>query len=169
MVCRIFGRIEAIRRMAGRNPMSSMRSASSRTSVCSAPKATSLRSRKSSRRPGVATTRRAPLRMAVELLRLRKVRRRRWRPREAACRAGRCIARRPAWRAHAWERARVPRFRACSAREAFPSPGSGTRASCRFLSARWRARPLPCRACGMAAACTGVGSVKFAACNFSFM
>ena len=38
IVCRCFGRIDAMRRIAGRNPMSSMRSASSRTSVCNSRK-----------------------------------------------------------------------------------------------------------------------------------
>ena len=65
MVWRCLGRIEAMRRMAGRKPTSSMRSASSSTRMRSARKSTILRSRKSSRRPGVATMRRAPRRSAA--------------------------------------------------------------------------------------------------------
>ena len=54
------GRAPTMRRMAGRKPMSSMRSTSSRTSMSTEPMLISRRRRKSSRRPGVATTRRGP-------------------------------------------------------------------------------------------------------------
>ncbi len=48
----------------GRKPMSSMRSASSRTRMRTLPRSTSLRPRKSNSRPGVAMSTCAPLRMA---------------------------------------------------------------------------------------------------------
>ena len=64
MVWRSRGSTPTMRRMAGRNPMSSMRSASSRTSTLTWRRSTSLRPRKSSSRPGVATSKRAPERIA---------------------------------------------------------------------------------------------------------
>ena len=63
-VCRVVGMVFRIRLSAGKKPMSSMRSASSSTSTSTPPRFTSLRSRKSHRRPGVAITICAPRRMA---------------------------------------------------------------------------------------------------------
>ena len=62
IVCRTFGRRRTIRSTCGRKPMSSIRSASSRTSVRTASRTMSFRSTRSWRRPGVATTMCAPLR-----------------------------------------------------------------------------------------------------------
>src|SRR5262249_3154019 len=59
-VCRFVGSIASTRLMAGRKPMSSMRSASSRTRTSSVDRSTALRSVRSSRRPGVAITTLAP-------------------------------------------------------------------------------------------------------------
>ncbi len=57
------GMAVTMRRMAGLKPMSSMRSTSSSTRISTWLSLTSLRPRKSSRRPGVATMSRAPRRM----------------------------------------------------------------------------------------------------------
>ena len=54
-VCRFTGRSARILRMAGRNPMSSIRSASSRTRIRTELSDTSFRFARSSIRPGVAT------------------------------------------------------------------------------------------------------------------
>ena len=69
MVWRFTGNTPTMRRMEGRKPMSSIRSASSRTRIEVPRKSTSLRSRKSSKRPGVATIKRAPLRIAASCCR----------------------------------------------------------------------------------------------------
>ena len=61
---RFFGSNDRIFSMAGRKPMSSMRSASSRTTVETAPSWINLRPMKSSRRPGVAMTTWTPRRKA---------------------------------------------------------------------------------------------------------
>ncbi len=62
---RDFGRADRIFSIAGRKPISSMRSASSSTTVDTVRRSISLRFRKSSRRPGVAITICTPRRMAL--------------------------------------------------------------------------------------------------------
>ena len=57
IVCRFRGRRRTIRSTCGLNPMSSMRSASSSTRIRIPPSSTRRRSRRSIRRPGVATSR----------------------------------------------------------------------------------------------------------------
>ncbi len=61
-VWRFVGSIASTRRIAGRNPMSSMRSASSRTRTSTLDKLTAPRSVRSSSRPGVAINTAAPRR-----------------------------------------------------------------------------------------------------------
>ena len=60
-VCRDAGVFDTMRRMSGRKPMSSMRSASSRTRVSTCERLQSPELMRSMRRPGVATTRSHPL------------------------------------------------------------------------------------------------------------
>src|SRR5574344_1402182 len=62
---RCAGSLEMIRLMSGRNPMSSMRSASSRTNICIASRKTTPCVIRSIRRPGVAITSSAPCWMAL--------------------------------------------------------------------------------------------------------
>ena len=63
-VCRLCGNAFMIRRIGGRNPMSSMRSASSSTTNSTPERLATRCSIKSIRRPGVATTRSTPERSA---------------------------------------------------------------------------------------------------------
>ena len=65
IVWRSFGVAPRIRWMLGRKPMSSMRSASSRTTIWIPPSFTRSRLMKSHKRPGVAISTCAPLRTAV--------------------------------------------------------------------------------------------------------
>src|ERR1039457_6778611 len=63
-VCRFDGSAFTIRRMSGKNPMSSIRSASSSTRNCMPEKSPFFRPIKSNNRPGVATTMSTPDRNA---------------------------------------------------------------------------------------------------------
>src|ERR1035441_7902156 len=69
MVWRSAGMTDTIRLMEGRNPISSMRSASSRIRMRTLLNSISRRSRKSQKRPGVATTIAAPARICLSCTR----------------------------------------------------------------------------------------------------
>ena len=66
-VCRFAGSTDKIRRMAGRNPMSSMRSASSSTRMLTWRRSANLRFIRSCKRPGVAITSSEPARRLLNL------------------------------------------------------------------------------------------------------
>src|ERR1035441_2257426 len=70
MVWRSAGMTDMIRLMEGRKPMSSMRSASSRIRMRTLLNSIKRRSRKSQKRPGVATTMAAPARICLSCTRL---------------------------------------------------------------------------------------------------
>src|SRR5215469_7295517 len=61
-VCRCLGKTDKMRRIAGKNPISNMRSASSSTSILTCCRSANLRFMRSCRRPGVAITSLAPTR-----------------------------------------------------------------------------------------------------------
>ena len=161
-------RIAAILRIAGRNPMSSMRSASSSTSVCRAPNWTSLRSRKSSNRPGVATTIRAPLRMALSCGPSDK-------PPTTRAAGASCLPRNTLYcSTTCMASSRVGTSTSAAIPAAFRAPSRsmiGIRNASVFPVPVWAvaSTSLPSMACGIAAACTGVGTRKLAAASLSFI
>ncbi len=168
MVCRSFGRIDTIRRIAGRNPMSSMRSASSRINTRRSRKCTSLRERKSSSRPGVATTILAPLRKAESCKPsdnppTTSAAGPRVFPRSALYCATTCMANS---RVGTSARAVIPGVFSCSMRSmtgiknasVLPVP------VCAVASTSF-----PASACGIAVACTGVGTENLAKASRSWV